>query len=152
MYKVTVLLILGLTLAGFQASTFKSTDEMEIDRQEIVTLETEAARATQLSNATFIKRVFSEEYSGTTASGQVVNKAQLTEIVQFSSVKYSSILAKDVFVRLYDDTAVVTSRWEKRGVANGRIFVTNVRVLHVFLNGSRGWKIIAGQETNTQPN
>jgi len=147
MIKIFSLLGLGLALLHIWHFQGKPTDELEIDRQEVVNLERETARAMQLGNATFFKRVYSEDFLGTAAFGQVVNKAMLVDAVQSSDVKYDSFEATDIRVRLYQDTAVVNCLWTSHGRQHGQVFSSQSRVMHVYINGQRGWQAVAGQET-----
>jgi hypothetical protein len=125
----------------------KPTDELEIDRQELVNLENETVRALQLNNATFFKRVYSDDFMATTAFGQTIDKQTLVNNVQNSKIKYESFLATDIRVRLYQETAVVNALWTLRGFANGRHVSRQSRVLHVYVNGQHGWHAVASQET-----
>ena len=47
----------------------------EIQRQEIVNLEREAARAIQLGDGTYFRRVYADDFAGTLSRGEPVNKA-----------------------------------------------------------------------------
>ena len=115
--------------------------------EELVTLERETARALQLSNATFIRRVYSDEFVGTGLYGQVMDKSALVAAIESSQVKYSSVIASDIKVRIFENAGVVTCLWTARGSVGGRPFSRQSRVTRVYLNGSRGWKVIASQET-----
>jgi hypothetical protein len=131
-------------------STFpqgKPTDEMEIDRQEIVNLERETVRALQLNNATFFKRVYSDDFIATTASGQTMDKQALVNSIQTSSIRYETFIASDIRVRFYQETAVVNALWSSRGFSNGRHFSKQSRTVHVYINGQHGWHAVATQET-----
>lgn len=125
----------------------KPTDELEIDRQELVNLEHETVRALQLNNATFFKRVYSDDFISTTDFGQAIDKQTLINNIQTSKIKYESFFATDIRVRLYEETAVVNALWTSRGFANGRHFAKQSRVLHVYINGQHGWHAVATQET-----
>ncbi|GAC1618437.1 MAG: hypothetical protein NVS9B13_06310 [Candidatus Acidiferrum sp.] len=125
----------------------KPTDELEIDRQELVNLEHETARALQLNNATFFKRVYSDDFLETTAFGQIIDKQTLVNNIQTSKIKYESFLATDIKVRLYQETAVVNALWTLRGFSNGRHFSKQLRVIHIYINGQHGWHVVASQET-----
>src|SRR5258705_12469010 len=46
----------------------------EVQRQEIISLEKEAARAIQQGNGTFFHRVYSDDFGGTLSHGQQLNK------------------------------------------------------------------------------
>src|SRR5712692_4504115 len=52
----------------------KPTEEVEIDRQEIVNLELENARAIQNHDTTFFRRVYGDDFSGIFSSGQLITK------------------------------------------------------------------------------
>src|SRR5260370_26057472 len=73
----------------------------ELHRQEIVSLEREAARAIQLNSGTFFRRVYSEDFSGTLSRGQQVNKAQWIAVIESPWVKYESFNTSGLKVLLY---------------------------------------------------
>jgi ketosteroid isomerase-like protein len=119
----------------------------EVKRDELVNLETEMARAVQWSNGTIFRRVYGDDFVGITPSGEIKDKAGWIATVEKSSVKYSSFLATDIRVRIFEDTAVVTCLWSARGTRDGRPFSRQSRVTHVFIYGQRGWQTVASQET-----
>ena len=81
MYKLAALLILGLALhLGWQDDD-DAPPNPEMQRQEIVNLETEAARAIQTNTGTFFRRVYSDDFSGTLSHGQPVNKTTFINAV-----------------------------------------------------------------------
>jgi len=121
--------------------------EAEVHRDELVTLEKEAVRALQQNNATFFRRVYSEDFIGTAPSGAVLDKNALLASVQNSAVHYSTFVATDIRIRLFQDTAVVTCVWSSRGTLDGRPFTRQSRVIQVFVYGQRGWLAVASQET-----
>lgn len=123
----------------------------EIDRQELVNLETEAAHAIQLNSMTFFRRVYSDDFTGTLSHGQLVNKAQLIDALQNPEMKYLSFVASDISIRTFDETAVATSLWSFRGTYKGKAISSQMRVLHVYINGPRGWRVVAGQLTSLPP-
>jgi hypothetical protein len=125
----------------------KPTDELEIDRQELVNLEHETVRAFQLNNATFFKRVYSDDFIATNAIGQTMDKQTLVNYVQSANIKYESFIVSDIRVRFYQETAVVNALWTTRGFSNGHHFSKQSRVQHVWINGQHGWHAVAIQET-----
>ena len=46
----------------------------EMQRQEIINLERETARAILLNNGTFFRRVYADDFAGTLSHGQTVDK------------------------------------------------------------------------------
>src|SRR5438270_908886 len=106
MYKLAAMLILGLALNGL-ALNFGGQEQdepppnPEMQRQEIVNLEHEAARAIQTNTGTFFRRVYSDDFSGTLSHGQPVDRATFINAVQTADVKYDGFNASDISVRLY---------------------------------------------------
>jgi ketosteroid isomerase-like protein len=151
MYKLATLLILGLALnLGWQDDD-DAPPNPEMQRQEIVNLETEAARAIQTNTGTFFRRVYSDDFSGTLSHGQPVNKTTFINAVQTSEVKYEAFNASDISVRLYRDAAVASSLWSARGTYKEQRFTSQMRVIHIYINTPRGWRVVAGQITLLPP-
>jgi hypothetical protein len=123
----------------------------EVQRQEIVSLEKEAARAIQQSSGTFFRRVYSEDYAGTLSHGQQVNRAQWIDAVESPSVKRESFNASDIKVRIYQDMAIATCLWSSRFTINGQRYSSQFRAVHVYINTPRGWHVVSGQATNLPP-
>src|SRR5260370_4979755 len=73
----------------------------ELHRQEIVNLEREAARAIQLSNGTFFRRVYSEDFSSTLSPGQEGNKTQWIAVIESPRVNYASFHTFNIKVQVY---------------------------------------------------
>jgi Domain of unknown function (DUF4440) len=121
--------------------------ENEIRQDELVNLEKETARALQGNNGGLFRRVYGEDFVAILPSGEVLDKTGWIATIENSSIKYSSFLATDVRVRLFEQTAVVTCLWSSRGTKNGHTSFQQLRVTHVYIYGQRGWQAIASQET-----
>jgi len=150
MGKVVALLVLGLALS-WQLPDDEQPVNPELQRQEIINLENEAARAIQTNSGTFFRRVYSDDFSGSLSHGQIVNKALFIDAVQTADVKYDSFNASDINVRIFKDAAIATCLWSARGVFKQDRFTSQMRVMHVYINGPRGWHVIAGQVTLMPP-
>ena len=123
----------------------------EVQRQEIVSLERETARAILLGNGTFFQRVYSDDFEGTLSHGQRINKDRWIATIQSSQVKRESFIATDIRVRVFQETAVATCLWSSRFTVNGQHLGSQFRVMHVYVNTPRGWHVIFGQTTNLPP-
>ena len=115
MYKLVALLLVGLALNFGWQEQDEPPPNPEMQRQEIINLETEAARAIQTNTGTFFRRVYSDDFSGTLSHGQPVNKTTFINAVQTDEVKYDAFNASDISVRFYRDTAIATCLWSARG-------------------------------------
>jgi len=131
--------------------TQPSPGDPEVERQEIVSLEKEAARAIQLGNGTFFHRVYSDDFSGTLSHGQQINKDQWIETIESPLVKRESFSVSDIKVRIFQDTAVATSLWSSRFNRNGQHLNSQLRTIHVYVNTAHGWHVVSGQTTNLPP-
>jgi hypothetical protein len=152
MNRIATLLTIGLALApAWPGQEPEGPPNPEMQRQEIVNLENETARAIQLSNGTFFRRVYSEDFIGTLSHGQPVNKAQLIDVVQQPGIKYESFISSDIRVRFFRDVAIATCLWSSRTILNGQRVGGQLRVVHVYVNGPRGWQAVASQATPLPP-
>jgi len=151
MLRVLSLAVLALVLhfGGQQDDSAPVNPEMQ--REEIVNLEKEAARAIQTNAGTFFRRVYADDFAGTLSHGQVVNKTSFINAVQNGEVKYDSFNVSDVNVKLFRDAAVATSLWSARGVYHDERFASQMRTMHVYINTPHGWRVVSGQITLLPP-
>jgi ketosteroid isomerase-like protein len=118
---------------------------------ELVALERETARAIQLGDATFFRRVYSDDFSGVLSHGQIVDKAGLIAAVQARDISYESFTASDVKVQVYRDLAIATTSWSMRGSMKGQRVNSQMRVTHVYMYTGSGYRVVAAQTTLLPP-
>ena len=156
MRKLAVVLLGGIAFVcapNGRAQTPEELQARELARQmdekhdELVNLEKDMARAMQWNNGTIFRRVYGDDFEGILPTGQVMNKANWIANIEHSGIKYSSFVATDIKVKIFQDTAVVTCLWSSQGMQGSRAFARQWRVTHVYVYGQRGWKTIASQET-----
>jgi len=123
----------------------------EMQRQEVVSLEKEAARAIQLSNGTYFRRVYGDDFAGTLSHGQQVDKTQWIAAIESPLVKYESFNASDIKVHIYQDMAIATCLWSSRSIIRGQRISNQIRAIHIYMNTPRGWHVVSGQSTNLPP-
>jgi Domain of unknown function (DUF4440) len=162
MHKVAALVTFWLALSPAWSPQNESQQEClnrciatptdpEMQRQEIVNLEREAAHAIQLSDGTFFRRVYSDDFAGTLSRGETVNKTGFINAVQSSVVKYEAFNASDIRVHIFRETAVATCMWSSRAIVRGQSVNSQMRVMHIYVNGGSGWKVVAGQTSPLPP-
>jgi ketosteroid isomerase-like protein len=123
----------------------------DLQRQEVVALEKETARAIQLGDATFFRRVYSDDFSGVLSHGTIVDKAGFIAAVQARDISYDSFTASDVKVQVYRDLAIATSSWSMRGSLKGQRVNSQMRVTHVYMYTGSGYRVVSGQTTLLPP-
>jgi hypothetical protein len=121
--------------------------EADMQRQELFNLESETVRAIQWNSTAFFRRVYSDDFIGIAGSGEVMDKQKYLIAVQSSPIKYSSFIASDIRVRIYQETAVVSCLWSAHGTVSGHSVSWQYRVTHIYINGTRGWQAVSSQET-----
>ena len=125
----------------------------EMQRQELVNLELENARAIKLHNVTFFKAAYSEDFHGVSRYGEVVNKTKMIRDVESLPMQFDSVVSSDAQVRIFRDAAYVLSLRSEVGHANNKKFYNQFRILRVYVNTPRGWRIVSQLETRlaTEP-
>ena len=162
MYKIAAMLTFWLALSPswspqrdslsecYQRCQMPPTDA-ETERQEIFNLEREAAHAIQLSDGTFFRRVYSDDFTGTLSRGESVNKTGFINIVQSAVVRYEAFNASDIKIHIFRETAVATCLWSARAIVKGQTVNSQMRVMHIYVSGGSGWKVVAGQTSPLPP-
>jgi hypothetical protein len=119
----------------------------EMQRQELINLEKENARAIKLHNTTFFKATYSEDFHGVSRYGEVVNKEVMVREVETMPFEFDSVVSSDPQVRMFRDTAYVLSLRSEVARLNGKKVYNQFRILRVYVNTPRGWKIVSQLET-----
>src|SRR5437016_4679665 len=119
----------------------------ELQRQEWINWEKENGRPTKLHNPTFFRAAYSEDFHGVSRYGEVVNKALMVQELQSMPLEFDSVVSSDAQVRMFRDTAYVLSLRSEVGRRNGKKFYNQFRILRVYVNTPRGWKIVSELET-----
>jgi len=144
-------LVLCAATLLFCAGMLRAQDEQpanpEMQRQELVNLELENARAIKLHNPTFFKAAYSEDFHGVTRYGETVNKQAIIHELETMNLQFDSVVSSDAQVRMFRDAAYVLSLRSEVGRADGKKFYNQFRVLRVYVNTPRGWRIVSQLET-----
>ena len=144
-------LVLCAATLLFCAGMLRAQDEQpvnsEMQRQELVNLELENARAIKLHNPTFFKAAYSEDFHGVTRYGETVNKQGIIHELETMNLQFDSVVSSDAQVRMFRDAAYVLSLRSEVGRADGKKFYNQFRVLRVYVNTPRGWRIVSQLET-----
>jgi hypothetical protein len=118
----------------------------DMQRQELVNLEKENARAIKLHNATFFKAAYSDDFHGVSRFGETVSKQGIVRELETLPLEFESVVSSDEQVRMFRDAAYVLSLRSEVGHAQGKRFYNQFRILRVYVNTPRGWKIVSQLE------
>ena len=156
MKTFSILILLGASCLLFSPSACAQCDreerrqmaaDAEMHREELDVLVRETVHAVQLKNPSFFRRVYGDDFAGTSPNGTMMDRAALIASIQNSPATYATFIATNVRIRIFEDTAVVTSVWSARGTQDGRSFSRQSRVIQIYVYGQRGWQVVASQET-----
>jgi ketosteroid isomerase-like protein len=109
--------------------------------EEILALAKQFEQAVVANDAGAVERFLAEDWVIVDPDGKLIDKAR------FLSVIRSGDLSKDSRVRIYEDTAVVTSRTTTKGKYKGQAFTTQERATDVFVKRNGHWSCVFSQLT-----
>jgi ketosteroid isomerase-like protein len=95
-----------------------------------------------------LEKIWADDYVFVNASGDVVTKAQRLANVKSGATKLESINEEEnITVRVYQNSAVATSRVAIKGKYGGQSTSGQYRSTHVWVKGPEGWQLVANQLT-----
>jgi ketosteroid isomerase-like protein len=111
--------------------------------KEIEALEEQWRQATVTNNIGEMNRLLADDYVGITSNGTVENKQQAIAQRSAGTMRIISLDITDTHVRVYGDTAVVTSQAELEG-SNGTSDISGqYRYTRVYNRRLGQWKIVS---------
>jgi ketosteroid isomerase-like protein len=103
-------------------------------------------------DVTALEKIWANDYVFVNASGDVVTKAQRLANVKSGATKLESINKEEnIAVRVYQNSAVSTSRVAIKGKYGGQWTSGQYRSTHVWVKGPEGWQLVSNQLTALKP-
>ncbi|MGI8773102.1 MAG: nuclear transport factor 2 family protein [Acidobacteriaceae bacterium] len=146
-----VLLLCACTSGAAHAKIFPLPHHDDHLRKEIEGLESEWREALLQNNAAVFDRLLADDYLGITPNGMLETKADALAVQRSGSVKISQLDPSRMKVRVYGDTAVVTSRAEVTGTNGDRDISGEYRYTRVYNRRSGQWKIVSFEANRISP-
>lgn len=141
--KICALLGAALCLALAGPAWGMPRHESHAIHKEIEALEYKWRDAEVGNNVSQMDHLLADDYIGISANGTVETKSQELAQRRAGTVRIQSLNITDLKVRVYGDTAVVTSRAELTGV-NGQSNISgNYRYTRVYNKRLGQWKIVS---------
>jgi ketosteroid isomerase-like protein len=98
-----------------------------------------------------LEKIWADDYVFVNASGEVLTKAQRLANIKSGATKLESINKEEnIAVRVYQNSAVATSRVAIKGKYGGQSTSGQYRSTHVWVKGPEGWQLVANQLTALQ--
>lgn len=95
-----------------------------------------------------LEKTWADDYVFVNASGEVLTKAQRLANAKSGGTTLDSIKEEEsIMVRVYQNSAVATSRVTIKGQYSGQPTTGQYRSTHVWVKGSEGWQLVSNQLT-----
>jgi ketosteroid isomerase-like protein len=143
-------LVIAITLLSFafEPSTTPQNSENSKSEQEVrQTIEKYRAALLQ-RDIPALEKIWADDYVFVNASGEVLTKAQRLANVKSGATTLESIKEEEnMTVRVYQNSAVATSRVTIKGHYSGQPTSGQYRSTHVWVKGPAGWQLVSNQLT-----
>lgn len=111
--------------------------------REIEALEQEWRQAVVTNNVSEMDHLLADDYIGISSNGTIETKAQALALRRAGTVRISKLDISDVHVRVYGDTAVVTSQADLVGTNGASDISGQYRYTRVYNRRMGQWKIVS---------
>jgi ketosteroid isomerase-like protein len=138
--RLSLVLIL---LSGFTTRAHAGFPHHENVHKEIEGLELDWRQAQLTNNVTEVDRLLADDYLGINANGTLETKADELTRRRSGSLHITQLDLSDIKVRIYGDTAVVTSKAEVIGKNGDRDISGRYRYTRVYSNREGQWRIVS---------
>jgi uncharacterized protein (TIGR02246 family) len=115
--------------------------------QEVTQLTDQYIAALKSKDTGALERIWADDLTFINLRGDVQTKAQRLADIQSGANRFDSLETTDRTVRVYGDTAVMTSLTTMKGQYGGQEASGQYRVTNVFAKRGGGWQIVSLQMT-----
>jgi len=119
--------------------------------QEIRKIHQEYDRAWLQQDATAFDRLLADDVTQTDPEGKVLSKAEIVANAKSGDVKFEVGQSDDVKVRVYGNTALVTTRWTEKSTNKGKPTTGIMRNTVVYVKKNGNWQVVSDQVTPVTP-
>jgi ketosteroid isomerase-like protein len=99
-----------------------------------------------------LEKIWADDYVFVNAAGDVLTKTERLANIKSGATTLDSINAKEnVTVRVYQNSAVATSRVMLKGKYGGKAISGQYCSTHVWVKGPGGWQLVSNQLTALKP-
>lgn len=146
-----LLMLCACAYAPVHAKIFPLPHHDDHLHKQIEGLESEWRQALIQNNVAAFDRLLADDYLGITPNGMLETKADALAVQRSGSVKISQLDPSQMKVRVYGDTAVVTSRASVTGTNGDRDISGEYRYTRVYNRRAGEWKIVSFEANRISP-
>lgn len=119
--------------------------------KEIEELEFEWRQAVLTNDVATLSKMLADDYLGISPNGTLETKADVLAARRSGRVKITEMDLSDVKIRIYGDTAVVTSRASVVGHSGNHDISGQYRYTRVYTDRGGEWKIVSFEASRVRP-
>lgn len=132
-----------LIACGASLAAMPRAEKHEI-RHQIEKLEDAWRNAVLHGNSSAMDALLADDYMAITPTGILQSKEQALASLRGGTIHFNSLALSDRKIRLYGNTAIVTSRAEVTGTSPDGNMVGNYRYTRVYVKDAKGvWRIVS---------
>jgi ketosteroid isomerase-like protein len=132
-----------ILLSGFTPQAHAVFPHHDGTHKEIEGLELDWRQAQLTNDISVVDRLLADDYLGISANGTLETKADELAKRRSGSLHITQFDLSDIKVRIYGDTAVVTSKAELVGKSGDRDISGRYRYTRVYSNRAGQWRIVS---------
>jgi ketosteroid isomerase-like protein len=145
MNPITLYIALTVTCISF---AFGEDQRATTDEQEVRQMIQKYRSALLQRDIGVLEKIWADDYVFVNASGEVLTKAQRLSNLKSGATSLDSIDEEEnITVRVYQNSAVVTSRVTLKGQYSGKQISGQYRSTLVWVKGPAGWQLVSNQLT-----
>ena len=145
MKPITLYIALTVTCLSF---AFGEDQRETTDEQEVRQMIQKYRSALLQRDIPMLEKIWADDYVFVNASGEVLTKAQRLSNLKSGATSLDSIDEEEnITVRVYQNSAVVTSRVTLKGQYSGKQISGQYRSTLVWVKGPAGWQLVSNQLT-----
>ena len=145
MKPITLYIALTVTCISF---AFGEDQRKTTDEQEVRQMIQKYRSALLQRDIPTLEKIWADDYVFVNASGEVLTKAQRLSNLKSGATSLDSINQEEnITVRVYQNSAVVTSRVTLKGQYSGKQISGQYRSTLVWVKGPAGWQLVSNQLT-----
>lgn len=120
-------------------------DNIDTVKQQV--LATQSSRFSAMINAETdeLKKLLANELSYSHTTGWVETKSEFLLTIESKKVNYLSLIPRDINVRIYENTAVITGLVDVKLMFSGGLMEFTIRFLEVSRQMNSTWQLVAWQ-------
>jgi ketosteroid isomerase-like protein len=145
--RLSLVLMFALGTSGHALAVFP---HHENAHKEIEGLEADWRQAQLTNNVSVVDRLLADDYLGISSNGTLETKADELARRRSGALRITHLDLSDIKVRIYGDTAVVTSKADLVGRSGDRDISGRFRYTRVYSNRDGQWRIVSFEASRVE--